>query len=128
MRIELVPLIIGGILALIGLGLIFDAWTPDEVIVKHERRRRSRVERSRGGEAAIGFGVLCMAAAFLGRDTWSYSVIAVIAGAVFMLFGIIANFRYLGATISNRGVLRRRSEEELLAAAKRATKEKTAGR
>ena len=79
MRIELIPLIAAVIVGIIGLGLVFDAWTPDEIIVKRERRRRQRVERSRGGEAAIGVGVLCMAAAFAGRDTWRYSVITVIA-------------------------------------------------
>ncbi|HEY4215585.1 MAG TPA: hypothetical protein VGM67_00520 [Gemmatimonadaceae bacterium] len=110
MRIEIVPLILGGLLALVGLGLIFDAWTPDDIIVKRERRRRPRVERRRGGEAAIGLGVLCMAAAFFGRDTWKYSVIAVIAGAVLLLLGTISNASYLGQAISNRGALRRRSE------------------
>jgi len=112
MRIEIVPLIVGALLGLIGLGLILDAWTPDEVIVKRERRRRKRIERNRGGEAAIGFGVLCMAAAFIGRDTWRYSVIAVIAGAVVMLYGVIRNARYLGHMISDRGALRRRPAGE----------------
>lgn len=110
MRIEIVPLIVGALLGLIGLGLILDAWTPDEVIVKRERRRRQRIERNRGGEAAIGFGVLCMAAAFIGRDTWRYSVIAVIAGAVVMLYGVLRNGRYLGHMISDRGALRRRPD------------------
>src|SRR5947209_18010752 len=108
MRIELVPLIAAALLGLIGLGLVFDAWTPDSILVKHERRRRRRVERNRGGEAAIGFGVLCMAAAFAGRDTWKYSVVAVIAGTVLLFLGAIMNLRYLGAVVSNRGVLRRR--------------------
>ena len=112
MRIELVPLIIGALLGLIGLGLVFDAWTPDEILVKQERRRRQRLERNRGGEAAIGVGVLCMAAAFMGRDTWSYSVVAVIAGAVFMLYGVVRNARYFGHLISDRGALRRRPESE----------------
>jgi uncharacterized protein (DUF2062 family) len=112
MRIEIIPLILGGLLALLGIGLIFDAWTPDEVAVKHERRRKSRVERQRGGEAAIGFGVLCMAAAFIGRDTWKYSVVAVIVGSVLLLLGAIGNLRYLGAVISNRGALRRRPDSE----------------
>lgn len=112
MRIEVVPLIIGALFALIGLGLIFDAWTPDDIVVRHERRRRQRIERSRGGEGAIGLGVLCMAAAFIGRDTWSYSVVAVIAGTVFMLYGVIRNARYLGHVISDRGALRRRPESE----------------
>jgi hypothetical protein len=108
MRLELLPLIIGIIVGLVGLALIVDAWTPDDIIVKRERRRHPRIERSRGGEAWIGFGVLGMAAAFVGRDTWSYSVVAVIAGTAFLLLGVLMNWRYLGARISNRGALRRR--------------------
>jgi archaellum biogenesis protein FlaJ (TadC family) len=110
MRIEIVPLIAAAIVGLIGLGLIFDAWTADEIIVKRERRRRTRVERSRGGEASIGFGVLCMAAAFAGRDTWRYSVVAVIAGTALLLIGAIKNRQYFSAALSNRGALRRRPE------------------
>ena len=108
MRIETFPLIVGAIVCLIGLALVFDAWTPDEVIVKRERRRRPRIERSRGGEASIGFGVICMGAAFLGRDTWRYSVIAVIVGSVLLLLCTVSNRHYLGQAISNRGALRRR--------------------
>ena len=108
MRLETIPLILGVIVCVIGLALVFDAWTPDDVIVKRERRRRPRIERSRGGEAAIGFGIVCMGAAFLGRDTWRYSVIAVIAGAALLLIGALRNRHYLGQAISNRGALRRR--------------------
>ena len=111
MRIELVPLIIGVLVGLVGLGLVFDAWTPDEIIVRKERRRRPRIERSRGGESAIGIGVLCMGAAFLGRDTWRYSVVAVIAGTLLLFVGVIKNRRYLGQAITNRGALRRRPTE-----------------
>ena len=107
-RLELIPLIIGAFVGLVGLGLLFDAWTPDEIIVKRERRRSPRVERSRKGEAMIGLGVLCMAGAFLGRDTWVYSVVAVIAGSVLLLFGTIANRHYIGELVGNRGALRRR--------------------
>ena len=110
MRIEIIPLIAAVLVGLIGLGLVFDAWTPDEIIVKQERRRRPRIERDRGGEGAIGLGVLCMAAAFGGRDTWRYSVIAVIAGTVLVLFGAIKSRRYLAAVVSNRGSLRRRED------------------
>jgi ATP-dependent HslUV protease subunit HslV len=76
-------------------GLIFDAWTVDEIIVKRERRRRPRRERNRGGEAAIGLGVLGMAAAFIGRDTWPYTVVSVIAGSVLLLYGVFRNRAYL---------------------------------
>ena len=108
MRLEVIPVIIGVLVCLIGLALVFDAWTPDEIIVKRERRRRPRIERSRGGEASIGFGIICMGAAFIGRDTWRYSVVSVIAGAVLLLFGTLSNCHYLGQAISNRGALRRR--------------------
>ena len=106
--LELIPLIIGALVGLVGLGLLFDAWTPDEIIVKRERRRKPRIERSRKGEAMVGLGVLCMAAAFIGRDTWVYSVITVIAGSVLLLLGAIANRHYLGELVGNRGPLRRR--------------------
>lgn len=110
MPIELLPVIVGVLVGLLGLGLIFDAWTPDDLAVKKERRRAPRVERSRGGEAMIGLGVLCMAAAFIGRDTWVYSVVTVIAGAVLLFLGTIANRKYLREVIGNRGKLRRRDE------------------
>jgi hypothetical protein len=108
MRIEVFPLLIGVAVALIGLALIFDAWTPDDIVIKRERRRRPRIERNRGGEAAIGLGMLGMAAAFLGRDTWKYSVVAVIVGTVLLFYGALRNRRYLAQVISHRGELRRR--------------------
>lgn len=110
MRIELVPLILGLIVGFVGVALVFDAWTVDEIIIKRERRRRPRRERHRGGEAAIGFGVLCMAAAFIGRDTWAYSVVVVMAGTVLLLYGAWRNRKYLYDMIANRGPLRRRPD------------------
>jgi hypothetical protein len=110
MNLELIPVIIGGFVGLIGLGLVFDAWTPDDIVVKRERRRAPRIERSRKGEAMVGLGVVCMGAAFIGRDTWVYSVVAVIAGAVLLFFGTIASRKYLGEVLTNRGKLRRRKE------------------
>lgn len=107
-NLELIPLILGAFVGLLGLGLVLDAWTPDDIIVKRERRRKPRIERSRKGEAMVGLGVMCMAAAFIGRDTWVYSVVAVIAGSVLLLAGTIANRKYLRDTIGNRGPLRRR--------------------
>lgn len=108
MRIEFLPIAAGVLVGLVGLAILFDAWTPDDIIVKRERRRRPRIERDRGGEAAIGLGVIGMAAAFLGRDTWRYSVLAVIVGAALLAIGAIRNRRYFGAAISHRGAWRRR--------------------
>lgn len=100
MRVELLPLILGVVLGLIGLALLFDAWAEDRG-PSSERRRLPREGRDRKGEALLGLGVLAMAAAFIGRDTWKYSILTVIIGAVLMLWGIWRNSAYL------RGVLGR---------------------
>ena len=107
MRIEAVPLIVGALLALLGLGLLADAWIPEEVAPFRERRRRPRTERSLGGEAMIGLGVLCLAAAIVSRDGWDYVNVAIIAGAVLLLIGVWMNRRYLRDRFVNRGALRR---------------------
>jgi len=108
--LELIPLIVGAIVGIVGLILVFDAWAPDEIVFRRERRRSPRLERSRGGEAMVGLGVICMAAAFIGRDTWVYSVLTVIVGSVLLFVGTIASRKYLGEVIGNRGKLRRREE------------------
>ena len=110
-RIETIPLIIGVLIALLGIGIMFDAWTPD-TMVAHERRRRPRIERHRNGEAMIGLGVLALAAAFIGRDNWSYSTLVVIIGALFLVVGTVLNARYVRDLFVNRGPLRRREESE----------------
>jgi len=107
-RIETLPLILGALIALLGIGIIFDAWTPDAASASPERRRRPRVERHRNGEALIGLGVLALAAAFIGRDSWRYSVLVVIIGALFLLVGSILNRKYVRELFVNRGPLRRR--------------------
>ena len=107
MRLETIPLIIGVIVALIGLGLLVDSWSADAIPSVRERRRSPRTERSLGGEACIGLGILCIAGAILGRDTWDYVNVAVIAGIVLVLLGTWSNRRYLRDRISNRGALRR---------------------
>lgn len=110
MRIEVIPLIVGVLIGLVGLGLVADAWIPEDVAPFRERRRRPRTERSLGGEALIGLGVLCFAAAVISRDTWDYVNVAVIAGGVLLLIGAWMNRRYLRDRFVNRGALRRGEE------------------
>ena len=107
MRVETIPLILGILVALVGIGLLADAWLPEKVSFRRERRRSAREERHQGGEAAIGVGVLCMAAALIGRDTWPYGNVAMIIGAVVILIGGVLNKRYFRDRIVNRGALRR---------------------
>lgn len=110
MRIETVPLILGILVGLIGLGLLADAWIPESAAPFRERRRRARTERSLGGEAMIGLGVLCLAAVLIGRDTWDYVNVAIIAGGVLLVLGTWANRKFLRDRIVNRGALRRGDE------------------
>jgi hypothetical protein len=93
--------------ALIGIGILADAWLPEDVPYRRERRRRTREERHLGGEAAIGVGVLCMAAALIGRDSWPYGNVVMILGAIMILVGGVLNKRFFRDRIVNRGALRR---------------------
>ena len=107
MRVETIPLILGVLVALVGIGTVADAWLPERVLYRSERRRKARAERHLGGEAAIGLGMLCMAAALIGRDTWTYGTVAVIAGTVLFVAGAWLNRVFLAERITNRGPLRR---------------------
>ena len=107
MRVETIPLIVGILVALIGLAILADAWLPEEMTFRGERRRHERTERSIGGEACIGLAILCFAAAVIGRDTWRYGTVAVIAGSLLFVIGGIANRKFLRDRIVNRGALRR---------------------
>ncbi len=106
MRAETIPIILGVIVGLMGVGLLLDARLPDGA-VKRERRRRKRIERSRGGEALLGLAMLAFAAALIGRDKWPYRIVAVIVGAVLLLMGTIANRAFIRELIVNRGAMRR---------------------
>ncbi|MDB4879396.1 MAG: hypothetical protein JWL60_842 [Gemmatimonadetes bacterium] len=105
--VETIPLILGVLVGLVGLAILADAWLPEEMPLIGERRRRARTERSTGGEACIGLGVLCAAAAIIGRDSWDYSIVAVIAGTVLFVIGAWMNRTFFRDRITNRGALRR---------------------
>lgn len=107
MRIELLPLILAGLVALVGLGLLADAWLPEDYYVTHERRRRRRTERHRGGEGLVGGGVLALAAALAGRDSWRYSTVAILLGVLLLTLGAGLNRRYLRELLAFRGATRR---------------------
>ena len=107
MRLEIIPLIVGVLFGLVGVGLLADAWIPEDRAPFRERRRRPRTERSLGGEAMIGLGVLCLGVAIASRDAWDYVNVAIIAGCVLLLIGAFMNRRYLHDRFTNRGALRR---------------------
>ena len=113
MRAETIPIIFGVIVGLMGIGLVLDAQLPDSRGFKRERRRRKRVERSRGGETMLGLAMLAFAAALIGRDVWRYRILAVIVGVVLLVMGTIANRAFIRDLIVNRGPLRRDPERPI---------------
>ena len=96
MRIETLLFMAGVLVGLVGACLVLDAWADDH-FAGAERRRFRRLERDRKGEALVGLGILAMSATIIGGEDWRYSVIAVIAGAVLMLWGLKRNASYISA-------------------------------
>jgi peptidoglycan/LPS O-acetylase OafA/YrhL len=107
MRLELVPLILGALLGLCGLAVVADGWLADPLRAGDERRRHARTDRHRGGEVAVGLGLVLAAAALVGRDTWRFGTVAVIGAAVLVVAGAALNARFLAERVANRGALRR---------------------
>jgi hypothetical protein len=113
MRAELIPVLFGILVAVVGALLVVDARLPDAVRpLTRERRRRVRTERHRGGESLIGLGTVCMGAALIGRDVWRYGAIAVILGAILVAAGAFLNRHYLLELFAFRGPARRAGEGE----------------
>jgi hypothetical protein len=107
MQLEQIPVLVGVVVAILGLGVVLDAQLPEGSSQARERRRRERAERHRIGETLAGFGVLAMAAALIGRDTWRFGTICVIAGTVLLGAGAWLNRRYLREALVFRGAARR---------------------
>ena len=109
MRIEYVPIILGVVVGLLGVGLVADAWLPDRDPSLHvrERRRRARAERSRGGEAAVGLAIIVLGVALIGRDQWDWSPWLVGFAVVLLAVGGILNRRYFRQELDFRAAARR---------------------
>lgn len=107
MKIETFPLLLGVLVGLVGLTILYDAFQTGGVAPLRERRRRMRAVPSKGGQTLIALGTFCMAAALLGRDTWRWGTISVLAGTVLLLMGAAMNRAYLKEVLLFRGAARR---------------------
>jgi xanthine/uracil permease len=107
MSLEQVPILLGVIVALIGLTIALDAWQAGGVAPFRERRRRSRAVPHKAGQTLVALGTLCMAAALIGRDTWRWGTISVLAGTSLLVIGAIMNRAYLKEVLFFRGAARR---------------------
>jgi len=107
MKLEQFPIILGILVALIGLTIALDAWQTGGVAPLRERRRRTRAVPHKAGQTLVALGTLCMAAALIGRDTWRWGTISVITGSVLLIIGAIMNRQYLKEVLLFRGAARR---------------------
>jgi hypothetical protein len=107
MRLEQLPILIGVLIGLLGLTILLDAWQAGGVAPLRERRRRARATPNKAGQSLVALGTLCMAAALIGRATWRWGTIAVLAGITLLVFGAILNRTYLKEVLLFRGAARR---------------------
>jgi hypothetical protein len=107
MRLEQLPILLGVLVALIGLTILLDAWQAGGVAPLRERRRRTRAVPHKAGQTFVAIGTLCMAAALMGRDTWRWATISVMAGSALLVIGAIMNRQYLKEVLLFRGAARR---------------------
>jgi hypothetical protein len=107
MKLETFPIILGILVALIGLTIALDAWQAGGVAPLRERRRRTRAVPHKPGQTMVALGTLCMAAALIGRDTWRWGTICVLAGSALLIVGAIMNRQYLKEVLLFRGAARR---------------------
>jgi len=112
MRLEQLPIVLGIIVALIGVALIYDALISSGIRPVKERRRRARTPMDKSGEMLVAGGCFCEGAALIGRDTWRWGTVMVIAGAVMLLAGALLNRRFLKEMLLFRGASRRADADE----------------
>lgn len=114
MRLEQLPILLGIAAAVLGLGLVADGLIPDRSPRRTERRRRSRPTRNRPGEMVLGLGVLAVAAALIGRDSWRYTTLAMVVALVLFAVGLALNIKYVRGLMFGPAAgrtLRRRSAD-----------------
>lgn len=112
MKLEQFPILLGVLVALAGLTILLDAWQAGGVAPLRERRRRVRATPHKAGQTLIAFGIMCMAASLIGRDTWRWGTISVLAGASLIVIGALMNRAYLREVLLFRGAARRGEGEK----------------
>jgi hypothetical protein len=95
MRLEHIPVVLGLFFAIVGFALIADAILREEPLMISDRRKRERPARHRGGEAAIGIGVVGVAAALIGTDQWRFGTLSILGGVIALAIGVWLNWEYV---------------------------------
>lgn len=110
MRLELVPVILGFLVLLLGVAILWDAWGEHPAGPMRERRRRVRASIDSHGESLVGFGMLLLGAALIGRD-WRFETVTVLAGTLLVVWGGVRNRDYIREMLLFRGAARRGLDE-----------------
>ena len=84
-----------------------------------ERRSRERPERSKVGEIVFAAGMLCVAAALIGRDQWRFTTLAIAIAVVLVVIGVGLNVRYIRGSLLGPVLGRREKRRETDTAAGR---------
>ena len=106
MRLEYLPIGSGIIVALLGIGIIWDAKGPQTRGPIRDRRRRFRAPIDTFGELLAGLGILILGGALVGSD-WRYETVTVLSGTALVLVGAVRNRRYFREVFLFRGAARR---------------------
>ena len=85
MRLEQLPIILGVLIALIGLTIALDAWQAGGVAPLRERRRRARALPTRPVRRSSPSELCAWQRRLMGRDTWRWGTIAVLAGSALLI-------------------------------------------
>lgn len=112
MKLEQFPILLGALVILVGLTILLDAWQAGGVAPLRERRRRTRATPHKAGQTMVALGIFCMAGALIGRDTWRWGTISVLAGAALIVIGTLMNRAYLREVLLFRGAARRGEGEK----------------
>lgn len=112
MKLEQIPVLLGLLVALVGVALIYDAMRPEALRPLRERRRRARAPVNKSGELLVASGSFCLGAALIGRDTWRWGTVMVILGAAMLFAGALLNRAHLKEMLLFRGAARRADPEE----------------
>jgi hypothetical protein len=107
MRIELLPVLFGLVVALIGGAVIYDASGDPESGPLRDRRRRIRASIDRFGEQMVGLGTFLLGVALIGRDSWRFGTLIILSGTLLVVLGGFRNRRYIKEILTFRGAARR---------------------
>ena len=109
MSVYEVPVLLGAVVILMGIGIIWDSWGPQTVGPMRDRRRRVRATIDLKGELVAGVGIVLLGAALIGSD-WRFETVTVLAGAICIVIGALKNRKYFREVFAFRGAARRNEE------------------